>query len=79
VVADNGGVFTQKYFPWIMVANPADAFRVWNIATSEGVALTSGMGAAAQMLPAWAAKVSLLIWPLLGFGLARAAFKKVEP
>lgn len=79
VVADNGGFFTQKIFPWVMVANPADAFRVWNIAMSDGVALTSGMGGAAQMLPGWAAKLSLLIWPLLGFGLARAAFKRVEP
>jgi Cu-processing system permease protein len=79
VVMDNGGFFTQKIFPWIMVANPADAFRVWNIATSDGVATTSGMGGAAQMLPAWAAQLSLLIWPLLGFGLALAAFKRVEP
>ncbi len=79
VVMDGGGVFTQKIFPWIMVANPADAFRVWNIAASDGVAMASGMGGAAQMLPVWAAPVSLLLWPVLGFGLARAAFKRVEP
>jgi len=79
VVLDAGGFFTQKIFPWIMVANPADAFRVWNVAASDGVALASGMGGAAQMLPAWAAPLSLLIWPLLGFGLARVAFKRVEP
>lgn len=79
VVMDGGGVFTQKYFPWIMVANPADAFRVWNIAASDGVAMASGLGGAAKMLPGWAAPLSLLIWPLLGFGLARAAFKRVEP
>lgn len=79
VVLDGGGVFTQDIFPWIMVANPADAFRVWNIAASDGVAMASGMGGAAQMLPAWAAPLSLLLWPLLGFGLARAAFKRVEP
>jgi Cu-processing system permease protein len=79
VVLDDGGVFTQKVFPWIMVANPADAFRVWNVAASDGVALASGMAGAAQMLPVWAAPLSLLIWPLLGFGLARAAFKRVEP
>lgn len=79
VVMDDGGTFTQTYFPWVMVANPADAFRVWNIAASDGVAIASGMGGAAQTLPVWAAPVSLLLWPLLGFGLARAAFRRVEP
>ena len=79
VVLDAGGIFTQKIFPWMMVANPADAFRVWNISASEGVALSSGMSGAAQALPAWAAPVSLLIWPLIGFAAARSAFRRVEP
>jgi len=79
VVMDGGGAFTQNIFPWIMVANPADAFRVWNIAASDGVAMASGMAGAAQMLPVWAAPVSLLIWPFVGFALARAAFRRLEP
>jgi len=79
VVMDGGGVFTQQVFPWLMVANPADAFRVWNIAASDAVAMTSGMAGAANALPGWAAPVSLLIWPLIGFALARAAFRRVEP
>ncbi|EBA16853.1 nitrous oxide maturation protein NosY [Roseobacter sp. SK209-2-6] len=79
VVMDGDGVFTQSIFPWVMVANPADAFRLWNIAASEGVALSSGMAGAAAALPTWAAPLSLLAWPILGFLLARAAFQKVEP
>ena len=79
VVMDKGGVFTQSVFPWVMVANPADAFRLWNIAATEGVAMASGMTGAAQALPAWAAPASLLIWPVLGFALARLAFRRVEP
>ncbi|MCK0143910.1 ABC transporter permease subunit [Aliiroseovarius sp. F20344] len=79
VVMDGGGSFTRSIFPWLMVANPADAFRVWNIAASDGVALASGMAGAAQTLPAWAAPASLAIWPVLAFLLARAAFKRVEP
>jgi Cu-processing system permease protein len=79
VVMDGGGMFTQKIFPWVMVANPADAFRVWNIAASEGVAIASGMGGAAKTLPNWAAPMSLLLWPLLAFVLARAVFRRVEP
>jgi Cu-processing system permease protein len=79
VVMDGGGVFTQKVFPWVMVANPADAFRLWNISASEGVAMTSGMAGAAHALPDWVAPLSLLAWPVLGFGLARLAFRRVEP
>lgn len=79
VVMDAGGWFTQQLFPWLMVANPADAFRVWNMAASEGVAMTSGMAGSAAALPGWAAPLSLLLWPLIGFALARAAFRRVEP
>ncbi|MDQ2090090.1 ABC transporter permease [Marimonas arenosa] len=79
VVFDAGGTFTQKVFPWVMVANPADAFRLWNIAASESVALTSGMTGAAQALPAWAAPLSLMIWPVIGFAAARFVFRRVEP
>jgi len=79
VVVDAGGNFTQHIFPWVMVANPADAFRLWNIAASDSVALTSGMTGAAQALPFWAAPLSLMIWPLIGFVAARGAFKRVEP
>lgn len=79
VVMDSGGWFTQSLFPWLMVANPADAFRVWNIAGSEGVALSSGMVGAAQALPQWAAPLSLILWPLFGFLAARGAFRRLEP
>lgn len=79
VVLDNGGVFTQRVFPWLMTANPADAFRLWNFSASDNVALASGMTGAAKGLPVWAAPLSLLLWPLLALGLARLAFARVEP
>lgn len=79
VVMDAGGTFTETVFPWVMVANPADAFRVWNISASDGVALSSGMAGAAKALPFWAAPLSLLAWPIIGYIAARTAFQKVEP
>lgn len=79
VVMDQGGTFTQSVFPWLLVANPADAFRVWNIAASDGVAMTTGMAGAARALPFWVAPLSLLVWPILSFATAHAAFKRVEP
>lgn len=79
VVLDGDGVFTRSVLPWIMTANPADAFRLWNIAGSDTVAIAAGMTGAAGSLPRWTAPLSLLIWPLLAFAMARAAFRRVEP
>ena len=71
--------FTKSVFPWLLAANPADAFRLWNVAGSEQVALISGMAGAADALPRWAAPLSLFLWPLLGLALARAVFARVVP
>lgn len=79
VVWSGDGGFTREVFPWLLAANPADAFRLWNVAAAEGVALASGMAGAASALPAWAAPASLLAWPLAAFALARLAFGRMEP
>lgn len=79
VVFDAGGWFTQQVFPWLMAANPADAFRLWNIAASDGVAMATGLGGAAAALPGWVAPLSLLVWPVIGLLLARRFFARLEP
>ena len=79
VVVDGDGSFTRTIFPWIMTANPADAFRLWNIAGSETVAIAAGMTGVAESLPRWAAPLSLALWPVLAFAMARGAFRRVEP
>lgn len=79
VVTAGDSVFTTTIFPWLMVANPADAFRLWNIAGSETMALATGMTGAANALPKWAAPLSLLLWPVFGFILARHRFGRLEP
>jgi len=79
VVYDNGGGFTRTVFPWLLALNPADAFRLWNVAGSEGVALATGMTGAASSLPFWAAPASLILWPVTALGLARIGLARVEP
>lgn len=79
VVFDNGGVFTKHVFPWLLVANPADAFRLWNVSGSQEVGLVTGMSGAGAALPAWAAPMSLFLWPVAALGLAAAAFRRTEP
>lgn len=79
VVADNGGIFTTRIFPLTLLANPADAFRLYNLAASQATAAAAGVAAAAQSIPAWRSLISVLVWPALAAGLAMLSFRKVTP
>lgn len=79
VVADDGGVFTTDVFPATLLANPADAFRLYNLAASQATAAAAGVAGAAGAIPLWQSLASLLLWPLAALALAIAAFRKVTP
>ncbi|MDF1856042.1 ABC transporter permease subunit [Pseudooceanicola sp.] len=79
IVADDGGAFTTRVFPWLLVANPADALRIYNLAASDAVGAASGLAGAAQSIALWKPLASLLLWVILASGLARLAFGRVKP
>lgn len=79
VVADDGGVFSAKVFPALLLANPADAFRLFNLASSDAAAAAAGVGGAAATIPVWQPLLSILLWPAAALALAVAAFRKVTP
>jgi Cu-processing system permease protein len=79
VVADGGGVFTTKALPWLLLANPADAFRMYNLSASEAITAASGLGGAAHSIPAAHALMSILLWPFFAFFLAVVALRRVTP
>ncbi|MBW6506238.1 MAG: ABC transporter permease [Rhodobacteraceae bacterium] len=79
VVADNGGAFTRHVFPWLLMGNPADAFRLFNLAASGATAAAAGVAGAAGFVPAWQALGLMLVWPLGAFALAILAFRKITP
>lgn len=79
LVADDGGTFTKTVFPWLLLANPADAFRLINMPDVSVSVLTTGIGAAGGTSNALAQILSLLLWPLLSLFFAWAAFRRVEP
>ncbi len=79
LVADEGGFFTKSVFPWLLVANPADAFRLVNMPAETVSSLASGLGAAGSSSGYAAQMASLWLWPLLALGLAWRAFRRVEP
>lgn len=79
IVADGGGAFTTNFLPALLLANPADAFRLFNLSAAEAAAATGGVGGAAASIPLWQSAGSVLIWPLAALALAWAAFRKVTP
>lgn len=79
VVADGGGTFTTRVFPWLLLGNPADAFRLYNLAASEATAAAAGIAGAANTLPPLYALTSLLAWPVAALLIAVATFRRVTP
>lgn len=78
LVADDGGYFTKTLFPWFLVANPADAFRLLNTPETGVATLTSGLGAAGSVSGVWGQLLSLLAWPAFAFFFAWLSIKKIE-
>jgi Cu-processing system permease protein len=79
LVFDDGGTFSSTLFPWLLVANPADAFRLFNLSGAREAALVTGLAGAPDALPGWASLASLLLWPFSGLALARLALGRLEP
>lgn len=79
LVADKGGLFTTKVFPWLLAINPADAFRIVNLAGSEAAALASGFTMSGGTLPPMAPLLALILWPLVALALAWHLFRRMEP
>ena len=79
IVSNGGGELTTQILPIALMANPADAFRVFNLSASQAVAVAGGIGGAADAIPLWQSATSLVAWPLVALGLASAAFRKVTP
>jgi Cu-processing system permease protein len=79
IVTDQGGAFTTQALPIALLANPADAFRVFNLSAGQAVAAAGGIGGAAGAIPLWQSAASLFLSPLLAITLALAAFRKVTP
>lgn len=79
LVADDGGVFTQHVFPWLLMANPADAFRTFNLLSSEAFAAGSGLVGAAGASSIAMSAASLLLWPVVLVAVANHTLHRSEP
>ena len=78
LVADQGRTISQQLLHILLLLNPADAYRLFNMTGSEAVALYSGMAGPGDpaTLPPGAFLLALLAWIALPLAAAIAIFRK---
>lgn len=81
LVADDGGFFTKVAFPYLVVANPGDAFRIFNLAALEAAAPVSGLDGLASTLPfpPVYALAAMAAWLAAMLGVGFAATTRIKP
>lgn len=81
LVADAGGGFSKTVFPWLLVANPADAFRLYNLSALDLGGFATGLSGDGRALPfpPSTALLSLAVWIVFALAGAVAAFARLRP
>lgn len=81
LIADADGPFSRFVFPWLLLINPADAFRLFNMALVDaGGSATSLSGIAnALPFPVWMGALSLAFWTVLAIALSALFVRRIEP
>ncbi len=80
IVADQGESMRASIFNILLMANPADAFRIFNLTGFSINASLSGMAAVAgqSALPVYISLISLAFWIFAPLSLANIIFSKKE-
>lgn len=80
VIADNGGAFTKTVFPWLVLANPGDAFRIYNLVMLD-TAPVAGIDGLAQTLPVPPATALAITagWLLAALAAGIALTRRIRP
>lgn len=81
IVVDGGGIFTKLLFPYLVLANPGDAFRLFNLALIDGTAPISGLDGLARTLPfpPATALIALIFWLGALLGAAHLLIRRITP
>ena len=81
LLVSQDGIFARTIFPWLLLLNPADAFRVYNMAAVDGSLLQTGLGTGASGLPLEGSGVLLspILWCFAALRLAALAFRRITP
>jgi Cu-processing system permease protein len=78
LVADHGRTLTAQALTWVLLLNPTDVYRLFNLTGFSNVSLfagTAGLGAQIS-LGSFGLLAALTGWTLIPLGLATALFKR---
>lgn len=80
LVADQGRSLTAGILNIVLLVNPADAFRMFNLAGSAGVSALSGMAGLADSVAVSAPVLigAILLWVVIPLAAAMAVFSRRE-
>lgn len=78
LVANGDGIFAKSVFPWLLVINPADAFRLFNMSLLSTGSDIAGI-AAVLPFPAWMGLLSLAFWTILAMFVSVLFLRRLEP
>ncbi|RYH10429.1 ABC transporter permease [Tropicimonas sp. IMCC6043] len=80
IMASGEGTFASHVFPWLVIANPADAFRLYNLASLDSVPVAGIDGLARTLpFPPGAAIGALALWLVTTVSLGIARTKRIVP
>lgn len=80
LVVDQGRVISANILNGLLLLNPTDVYRLWNLAGAENVGTFSGMAGLAETVPLGAPVLigALALWTLVPLGLAVLTFSRRE-
>ena len=81
LLADPEGVFATDLFPYLLVANPADAFRLFNLTALDAAGASTGFAAGGDVLPfaPQLAIASPFIWIVGALWLSVMMIQRIKP
>ncbi len=81
LVVNPDGYFASHVFPWLLLANPADAFRLFNFSSLGMSEIAGGAASGAHGLAQLSIKalISLLSWMVVTVLIAIYRFRRVQP
>ena len=81
LVADDGGLINEQLLPALLLANPADSYRLFNLISLPETAMLTGMAGVMDQLalPALLPLLTLILWIVGPLGLAGWLLQKRSP
>jgi len=80
LLASADGFFAKVLFPYLLLINPADAFRLFNMAAIDA-GLSTGLAAGGNAMPflPQLAIISPFVWMVIALGLSTVILRRVQP